>query len=169
MVVVACPTTWHFGADRNPISRGLSAGNLRNSNIIFLSLSLSIEYTMASHGGVASPLLPWTDTPSRNVLRNNARLPIAFFGSRRPFRSCKVHSLYRSRSACIVRNGLFDFLAPGQSSGASKQLVSEIFEAARGTNGGSRATSETREEIEELVRTVCSAHYACMHMWHGRS
>ncbi len=58
----------------------------------------------------------------------------------------------RSRSASIVRNGLFDFLTPGGPSGASSELVSEILEAARSTNGGSKASMETREQIEELVR-----------------
>ena len=50
----------------------------------------------------------------------------------------------------MIRNGLFDFLSPGQS-GASEELVSQILDAARGTNGGSKTTAQTREEIEELV------------------
>ena len=50
----------------------------------------------------------------------------------------------------MIRNGILDIFSPGPS-GASVELVSQILDAARGTNGGSRATAQTREEIEELV------------------
>lgn len=80
-----------------------------------------------------------------------------FFGSKRPFCSVRKHPSQKYRSARLVQNGLFDFLNPGQGSGASDKLVSEILEAARGTNGGSKANAETREEIEELVRACPSS------------
>lgn len=117
---------------------------------------------MAAQGAICRPLLPKASSTSSHALKthpSNARA--AFFGISRPFCSHK-HRLHKQRwSASIVRNGLFDFLTPGGSAGASDELVSEILDAARGTNGGSKASKGTCEEIEELVWSRVSDHLLC--------
>lgn len=110
---------------------------------------------MAAQGKVCHPVLPSACCSPSQAFRIPSHHVRAFFkGSSRPFCTYNYKAQKRTRSDSIVRYGLFDFLNPGGSSGASDELVSEILEAARGTNGGSKADAQTREEIEELVRLV---------------
>ena len=101
------------------------------------------------------PLLPNASCSHSQAFRIPPYHARAFFnGASRPFVTYKRKSQKRTRSDSTVRNGLFDFLSPGGRSGASDELVSEILEAARRTNGGSKANAQTREEIAELVHVV---------------
>ena len=115
----------------------------------------SLQINMTAQGALCHSLLPSTSCSPSHAFRvppYNAR---AFFnGGLRPFVSYKQNLQKRTRSDSTVRNGLFDFLNPGGRSGASDELVSDILEAARTTNGGSKASAQTREEIEELVHAV---------------
>ena len=72
-----------------------------------------------------------------------------------PFTSRGQRSAGKSRGHHIIRSGLLDFLSPqtGSKTGArADELVSELLDLARSTNGGAKARVETREQLEELVR-----------------
>ena len=67
----------------------------------------------------------------------------------------KVAQSYRSdRRTVSTKAGLLDFLSPGtaKASPEAEGLVDELLEIASRTNGGSKASSDTRETIDELVR-----------------
>ena len=79
------------------------------------------------------------------------RSPVPF---RAAIRSKHSRDHYVSHRRChAVRAGLLDFLSPaaGKASGQAEELVDELLELARGTNGGARASNDTREQLEELV------------------
>ena len=107
---------------------------------------------MTAQGALCHPLLPSTGYSPCQAFKSTPFRARAFFnsGSRLLSRS-NYKQQRKARSDSIVRNGLFDFLTPGGPSGASDELVSEILEAARSTNGGSKASTQTKEQIEELV------------------
>lgn len=54
-----------------------------------------------------------------------------------------------------MKAGLLDFLSPQagpKTDARADELVTELLEVAAGTNGGSKAQTKTREQLEELVR-----------------
>ena len=107
---------------------------------------------MAAQGALCHPLLPSACYSPCQAFKSSPSRARAFFnGGACPLSTNLYKQQMRSRSDSIVRNGLFDFLKGGPS-GASDELVSEILEAARSTNGGSKASMQTKEQIEELVR-----------------
>ena len=65
----------------------------------------------------------------------------------------------------MIHAGLLDFLSPAaaKASPQAEGLVDELLEIASRTNGGSKASSDTRETIDGLVRAApCLCN--CLHM-----
>lgn len=82
------------------------------------------------------------------LAQRNIRLPT-------PFVSQRHQGRLQTRRQQAVKAGLLDFLSPQagpKTDARADELVSELLEVAAGTNGGSKAQTKTRQQLEELVR-----------------
>jgi hypothetical protein len=90
------------------------------------------------------------------------RSPLPFRNSSAKKRTHSSHLRHAKRTATYA--GLLDFLSPpaGKSSPQAEELVDQLLELARGTNGGSRASVDTREQLEGLVNAAGPLACACI-------
>ena len=111
-------------------------------------------------GGLTGPRAPTTAAASRAgrvVPFQAARALRRSGGSAGPPRALRRPPRRGSggRQAFRTAAGLFDFLGPSAPAldGRGEELVDQLIETSRATNGGSRASQQTRDLIEQLVRT----------------
>ena len=84
---------------------------------------------------------------AKPLAQRSTRLPA-------PFVSPKHQRGLQTRRQQAVRAGLLDFLSPQagpKTDARADEIVSELLDIAAGTNGGSKAQTKTREQLEELV------------------
>lgn len=71
-----------------------------------------------------------------------------------PFVTHKPTRSGGARQHSSIKAGLLDFLNPqagAATSGRAEELVTQLLEVARTTNGGTKANDETQEQLEDLV------------------
>ena len=113
-----------------------------------------------------SALLP-SQTPraGRSFLQGHVSRAVLYSKCSQPLLSRNARR-QRHAGGCAPRAGLLDFLTGGgapKSSAEKDELVEELYDAVKDSDGGLRATPDERERIEELVSglPMCSPYQRC--------
>ena len=105
---------------------------------------------------LSAMLLSHTPLPARSFVHGqpSRALPFSRAANQQPSRSARRRHRAAKRAP---RAGLLDIFTGGGAPKSSPQkddLVEQLYDAVKDTDGGLRASPEEREQIEELVRCL---------------
>ncbi len=129
----------------------LSDCKFLNNSCEHLSASLTCKMTsvMTQSGALAKTDGQKFRMQASPLAQRSLRVPAPFVSSRQKRK-------LPTRRQQIIRAGLLDFLTPQagpKTDARADELVSELLEIAAKTNGGAKASSSIREQLDDLVRS----------------